>query len=120
MSIFNFHISYVHGRRGKGFLQMADFNLEHYHITQPLVLRNASPATLYEEALTNETGSGITSTGALAVISGAKTGRSPDDKRIVNHPDSTENIWWGDVNIKLDEHTFLVNRDRAVDYLNVC
>ena len=99
---------------------MADFNLNDYYITRPTILRNGSPATLYEEALTNETDSNITSTGALAVSSGAKTGRSPDDKRIVNHPDSAEDIWWGEVNIKLDEHTFLVNRERALDYLNMC
>ena len=99
---------------------MAELNLDRYNITKPIILRNASPATLYEEALTHETGSVITSTGALAVLSGEKTGRSPDDKRIVNHPDSSENIWWGDANIKLDDHTFLVNKERAVDYLNVC
>ena len=99
---------------------MAEFSLERYKITKPAVLRNASPAVLYEEALTHETGSAITSTGALVVRSGAKTGRSPGDKRIVEHPDSAGDIWWGEVNIKLDEHTFLVNRVRAVDYLNVC
>ena len=85
---------------------MAEFSLERYKITKPAVLRNASPAVLYEEALTHETGSAITSTGALVVRSGEKTGRSPDDKRIVEHPDSAGDIWWGEVNIKLDEHTF--------------
>lgn len=95
-------------------------SLEQYHINNKNILRNGSPAVLYEEALKYETGSVITNTGALAVQSGAKTGRSPGDKRVVNHPDSTEDIWWGDVNIKLDEHTFLVNRERAIDYLNVC
>lgn len=99
---------------------MAEFSLERYNITKPAILRNASPAVLYEEALTHETGSAITSTGALVVRSGAKTGRSPGDKRIVEHSDSAGDIWWGEVNIKLDEHTFLVNRVRAVDYLNVC
>ncbi len=38
------------------------------------VLHNASVPVLYEEALKNEHGSYITSTGALAVSSGAKTG----------------------------------------------
>ena len=99
---------------------MTGINLERYNITRPFVLRNASPAVLYEEALTYETGSTITSTGALIVRSGEKTGRSPEDKRIVNHPDSADDIWWGEVNIKLDERTFLVNRERAIDYLNVC
>ncbi|MBT5829788.1 MAG: phosphoenolpyruvate carboxykinase (ATP) [Candidatus Latescibacteria bacterium] len=95
-------------------------SLEKYHINNTNILRNGSPAVLYEEALEHETGSVITNTGALAVQSGAKTGRSPGDKRVMDHPDSSEDIWWGDVNIKLDEHTFLVNRERAIDYLNVC
>lgn len=99
---------------------MTGINLERYNITRPFILRNASPAVLYEEALTYETGSTITSTGALIVRSGEKTGRSPEDKRIVHHPDSADDIWWGEVNIKLDERTFLINRERAIDYLNVC
>jgi phosphoenolpyruvate carboxykinase (ATP) len=99
---------------------MNAISLEKYHITNQNILRNSSPAVLYEEALKRETGSVITNTGALAVQSGPKTGRSPDDKRVMDHPDSTDNIWWGANNIKLDEHTFLVNRERAIDYLNVC
>ena len=104
----------------KGIFAVDTINLEKYHITNKNVLRNASPAQLYEEALTYESGSAITSVGALAVRSGAKTGRSPDDKRVVHHPNSAGDIWWGKVNVKLDEHTFLVNRERATDYLNIC
>jgi len=69
-------------------------------------------------ALSREPGTAITATGAMVALSGAKTGRSPQDKRIVEHPSSAKDIWWGDVNIKLDEHTFHINRERAVDYLN--
>ena len=58
------------------------------------------------------------SSGAIAVRSGTKTGRSPADKRIVDHPDSTGQIWWGPVNIKLGEDIFIINRQRAIDYLN--
>lgn len=73
---------------------------------------------MYEEAIRFDPGSVITNTGALVAYSGEKTGRSPKDKRIVDHPNSSEDVWWGSVNIKLDEHTFLVNRERATDYLN--
>lgn len=45
-----------------------------------------------------ETGSAITSTGALSAYSGAKTGRSPSDKRIVEEDGSTKEVWWGPVN----------------------
>jgi phosphoenolpyruvate carboxykinase (ATP) len=93
-------------------------SLEQQGITVKRILRNPSPAKLYEEALKNEKGSAITSAGALVAMSGKKTGRSPADKRIVDNPNSTKDIWWGNVNIKLDEHVFDINRERAIDYLN--
>lgn len=55
-------------------------------------------AALYEDALVYETGSAITSTGAMTAYSGAKTGRSPLDKRIVKEDSSERDIWWGPVN----------------------
>jgi phosphoenolpyruvate carboxykinase (ATP) len=96
------------------------FDLTSQRIAVRNVLRNVPPARLYEEALRNEVGSAISSAGALIVSSGEKTGRSPKDKRIVEHPESSPNIWWGDINIKLDLHIFKINRERAIDYLNIC
>jgi len=95
-------------------------DLSSYGIESELVLRNADPSQLYMEAIRYERDSSISDEGALIAYSGEKTGRSPKDKRIVSNPESTEDIWWGDVNIAIDEHTFQVNRERAVDYLNVC
>jgi ATP-dependent phosphoenolpyruvate carboxykinase len=40
----------------------------------------------------------MTSTGALTAYSGAKTGRSPLDKRIVKEEGSEKDVWWGPVN----------------------
>jgi phosphoenolpyruvate carboxykinase (ATP) len=95
-----------------------EFSLSQYGIAVKSVVRNAPPALLYEQALRNEPGTAISSTGALIALSGEKTGRSPKDKRIVDEPGSRDNVWWGEVNIKLDEHVFMVNRERAIDYLN--
>ncbi|MCA9679845.1 MAG: phosphoenolpyruvate carboxykinase (ATP) [Kofleriaceae bacterium] len=94
------------------------FSLEKHGITVKEIIRNASPAFLYEAALRHEKGSTISSTGALIAYSGKKTGRSPTDKRIVDEPESTSDIWWGPINIKLDPSVFVINRERAVDYLN--
>ena len=94
------------------------FNLHQNGIEVELIHRNTSVSELYELALRNEKGSAISDVGALMVYSGEKTGRSPKDKRVVRHPDSENNIDWGDINIELDEHTFMVNRERAIDYLN--
>ncbi len=96
----------------------ATFSLEKHGITVTEIHRNASPAFLYEAALRYEHGSAISSSGALIAYSGKKTGRSPSDKRITDEPESTKDVWWGSVNIKLDPATFLINRERAVDYLN--
>ncbi|HLO54055.1 MAG TPA: phosphoenolpyruvate carboxykinase (ATP) [Saprospiraceae bacterium] len=97
---------------------MKSFNLEKVGITQPKIYRNLSVPRLYEMALQNEKGSIISDKGALLVYSGEKTGRSPKDRRIVKHPDSENNIDWGNVNLPLDEHTFMINKVRAIDYIN--
>lgn len=95
-----------------------EFNLENYGITPKIVIRNASPAKLYANAVSFDRGAAISDQGALILQSGSKTGRSPKDKRIIEHPDSKDDIWWGDINIKMDEHTFDINLQRAVDYFN--
>jgi phosphoenolpyruvate carboxykinase (ATP) len=82
------------------------------------VFRNLSPAGLYEEAIRHEEGSYIADSGALIAYSGAKTGRSPQDKRVVRQPDSGDDVWWGPINMEIDERTFAINRSRAIDYLN--
>lgn len=87
-----------------------------YGLQATTVLRNPSVARLYEDALLRD-GAAITSTGALVSLSGDKTGRSPQDKRVVDEPSSSEHIWWGKVNIKLAAESFDAVRQRAVDFL---
>ena len=89
----------------------------------PRLVYNASVAELYELAIQHPEGvealpTTVVSSGAMAAYSGSKTGRTPSEKRIIDEPSSSEDVWWGPVNIKLDEHSYLVNRIRAVDYLN--
>ena len=96
---------------------MSTFDLSKYGIKVTNVLRNAEPSILYEQALKRGEGE-IVSSGALAARSGAKTGRSPKDKRIVDSEPSTKDVWWGDVNVKLTDKTFQLNRQRAIDFLN--
>jgi phosphoenolpyruvate carboxykinase (ATP) len=94
------------------------FDLSKHGISAKHLLRNPSPALLYEEAIRHDVGTTIADSGALIAYSGEKTGRSPKDKRVVRHPQSESNIWWGPVNFPLDEATFMINRERAKDYLN--
>ena len=79
------------------FYSQAGFDMDKIHLK-----RNAPVSFLYEDAIRNE-GAIISSSGALINFSGKKTGRSPKDKRIVYEETSKDDIWWGSVNIKLDE-----------------
>lgn len=92
-------------------------DLSGYGLKVTNIIHNATPARLYEFAIAGHHAV-IAASGALATRSGDKTGRSPKDKRIVDHPGSTADIWWGDINIRLTERSFAINRQRAIDYLN--
>lgn len=94
-------------------------DLLEYGIFSRGVLRNPSRAILYEDAVRYDEGQ-ITSAGAIVARSNAKTGRSPKDKRLVDDAASTNDIWWGPVNIKLSPQSFRLNRKRAIDYLSTC
>ncbi len=96
----------------------AAFDLSSHGISVRDVLRNPAPSRLYEEAIRHEPGTTIADSGALIAYSGEKTGRSPKDKRVVKHTASAGDIWWGPVNFPLDEMSFMINRERAKDYLN--
>jgi phosphoenolpyruvate carboxykinase (ATP) len=94
------------------------FDLSTHGLTVREVNQNLSPSALYEHAIRFEKDASIAENGALVAYSGVKTGRSPKDKRVVKNPASENDIWWGPVNIPFDEHTFQINRQRALDYLN--
>src|SRR5687768_6789547 len=99
---------------------MSNFNLEQHHLTVGDVHRNLPASSLYAHAIRYEKDASIAENGALVAYSGVKTGRSPGDKRVVKHPDSEGDVWWGSVNIPLDPNSFAINRERACDYLNTC
>src|SRR5437764_150486 len=97
---------------------MSSVDLSAHGVSVADVRRNLPPARLYEEAIRYEPDSRIAECGALVAYSGPKTGRSPRDKRIVRRPPSDADVWWGTVNVPLTAESFLINRERAVDYLN--
>jgi phosphoenolpyruvate carboxykinase (ATP) len=97
---------------------MTTIDLSEYGLTVKEVHHNLSCGALYEHAIHFDKDSSIADNGALVAYSGGKTGRSPKDKRVVKHPDSENDIWWGPVNIPLEHQTFAINRERVLDYLN--
>src|SRR5437773_6565279 len=65
--------------------------------TEQRVHRNLTPSQLYEHALRRGEGV-VTSAGPFSAVTSPHTGRSPNDKFLVQEPDSTGQIWWGKVN----------------------
>ena len=79
--------------------------------------RNLNVDNLIDKILKNNEGV-ISSTGAPIVDTGKFTGRSPKDKYIVDEPSSNSQIWWGQVNQKIDEKVFDELFSKIVDYYN--
>ena len=94
------------------------FSLNSIGISPKKLCRNLSQPQLYAKALRYDAGAVISDKGALVLISGEKTGRSPHDKRIVQNEATQDDVWWGDINIPMDAATFRINRQRAIDYFN--
>ena len=68
------------------------FNLRDYDITVAEFHHNLPPSQLFEHAIRYEKDASIAENGALVAYSGAKTGCSPKDKRVVKHPDSEADV----------------------------
>ena len=96
---------------------METYGLEKLGIINPkAVYRNMSPAQLTEKALAR--GEGVLSdTGALVVETGKYTGRSPDDKFIVDVPSVHDEIAWGKVNVPIEKEKFDAIEAKMVAYL---
>lgn len=81
-----------------------------------MVYRNASVPFLVERALERNEGV-LSDTGALVVETGKYTGRSPDDKFIVDTPSVHDSIAWGKINVPISEERFYSIRGKMLSYL---
>lgn len=80
------------------------------------VYHNLSVAELTEHAILR--GEGVLSdTGALCVKTGKYTGRSPNDKFIVDEPSSRDEIHWNDQNKPISKETFERLFHRILSYV---
>lgn len=77
---------------------------------------NLSTPGLYEEAIKRDEGI-MAHLGPLVVRTGQFTGRSPNDKFIVDEPDVHEHIWWGKVNRPIAPDRFAELHRRMASYL---
>lgn len=99
-------------------MQNPTLDLSSIGISVDSVHRNLAPAKLYEASLAHEQGAAISSAGALIAYSGEKTGRSPNDKRLVETDASKDDIWWGKVNVPLSPESHGAVKAQAVSHLN--
>ena len=74
-------------------------------IAPKAVYRNLTPAQLTERAVARGEGT-LSSTGALVVTTGKYTGRSPDDRFVVDVPSIHDDIDWGKVNVPISPEKF--------------
>jgi phosphoenolpyruvate carboxykinase (ATP) len=85
---------------------MSTFNLEALGIHNVAnVYRNLSVPELIKRALEANEGE-LASNGALVVKTGKTTGRSPNDKYIVDESAYSKDIWWGPVNKSIKPELF--------------
>ena len=77
---------------------------------------NLLPAGLVAESLRRNEAR-LSADGSLMVVTGVHTGRSVQDKFVVDEPSVTDDIWWGRVNQKLPPARFTVLKARTQAYL---
>ncbi|HEY8781993.1 MAG TPA: phosphoenolpyruvate carboxykinase (ATP) [Mucilaginibacter sp.] len=75
-----------------------------------------NPAELIEEALKRDEGV-LADSGALAIDTGEFTGRSPNDRFIVEDEITKDSVWWGKINIKFDQEKFDALLQKVTAYL---
>ena len=81
------------------------------------VLLNAVPSVLVERALANGEAD-LTDTGALRIMTGVYTGRSPKDRFIVDTPEVHDQVAWGPVNMPISQESYEIVRAKATGYLS--
>ena len=76
---------------------------------------NLSPLALSEISVNKKMGV-LNDTGALAINTGKFTGRSPKDRFIVKDKTTANTVWWGDINIPIDEKKFDLLQKKIINY----
>lgn len=79
---------------------------------------NLNPAELYEHIVRNGEGE-LTADGAIRILTGQYTGRSPKDKFFVEQGPSRDLIWWGDVNQPISPEIFDHLHKKVCDHLSL-
>jgi phosphoenolpyruvate carboxykinase (ATP) len=85
------------------------------HASRPVHINLPTPALVAEAVRRNE--GRLSVDGSLVVETGVHTGRSAQDKFVVDEPSITGEMWWGKINQKLAPEKFAVLKARVQAYL---
>lgn len=91
--------------------------LRYLGLYNPNIQYQLTQHQLVDCALERNEGS-LADSGALAVDTGKFTGRSPKDRFIVDDHISHDQVWWGNINYKLDGGRFMALCRKMQAYLN--
>ena len=92
-------------------------SLEKIGIQNATVHYQLSASELQKITLESNQGK-LTSTGALAINTGAFTGRSPQDRFIVKDKITADKVWWGKINIPFESDAFDALYHKMTSYLS--
>jgi len=90
-----------------GYLGLKNLGYVHWNLSSP---------ALYEFAVRRFEGQ-VAHLGPLVVNMGQHTGRAAKDKYVVDEPTTTNDVWWGKVNVKYPEKRFDALLKRMTAYL---
>jgi phosphoenolpyruvate carboxykinase (ATP) len=94
-----------------------DYGLDNIGLTDlGCIYWNRSTPALYENAI-RQSEAQIAHLGPLVVRMGQHTGRAARDKYVVDEPGSTDDIWWGKINVKYAQERFISLHRRMCSYL---
>jgi phosphoenolpyruvate carboxykinase (ATP) len=95
----------------------ADYNLSNVGVANlRLAYWNLPTEALVEEAVFRGEGA-VVAGGPYAAFTGKHTARSANDKFVVRHTDSEDNIWWGVYNRPFDQEKFETLYTRMLGFL---
>lgn len=94
----------------------ADFDLTKMGIQVGQAYWNLTTESLTEEAVYRLEGN-LAADGPLVAHTGKHTGRSANDKFVVKHVDSENNVWWGQYNKPFEEKNFEAVYKRMLNFM---
>jgi len=78
---------------------------------------NLKPPEYYEQVVLNDEGI-ITADGAVRILTGEYTGRSPKDKFFVRDDQTNQTIWWGEINQPITPEAFDRLYEKVLDHIS--